>query len=1060
MATGFLLLKKKRLNSRQMKAFCSERLVFNILRLIEQQDLGTEHVRMINEFVKEEVLEYLILKYPKSEEKEVNQNFKRVLKPVDNLSSNENDLVFRSGVGFKHSPDANYNSKIMEFLNFVISLPDTPVELEGQTVPLEDLFHEEVGSFFRRIEDEEELKLLQFEGRSNEEEAEMFRPVLQKVKEFIGIKSQRAEKVRGYSKYETDRKLTKNIEPFTKKEIQEGNLDFKHPALMRIVVKWCQELENNYSSIFQRRGPFRAVDGSEKFLESWHLGRLEECLAGEKECVRESMKLILQNNYDQQRLLAKDDAFEGIGYFSEFEAKTGIFNARAYKNSKVYLITYLNALIHGLLKASSESGANVNLVSFNVGDLLRSRCSSKEVEVIALYQGVLKANRCCPEVFKVVSVRNRLAYVTKDILINILYRNRLVIEMQLGINGDQSAFIESSNKLNHFIYELQRGSFGPLAELGSMWMTVDPRAEYYQSKAEKLKSSMKKEAGDRGHECTMKEIELTLPFKCSLCFKYVSSSRTKKHRSCQECQRTVCFKCIVRKAQNYWELKELFPSLKGYQELEDYTIFRGGSPLPRVGFILEIKSKDAEPQRYQLLEKDDMHMLFTKDGTGKIKLITEFPSREQLAYARLLNYYLVMQPMEQEPEFLETEEVHKKYFLPRYLGEATSKEHESILINFYGARDNVLSEFEGRKFARVRNLNAMENSLTSVAAVARPFPELELVVLSNNSIELITSEECALLKNTTEIHLSENPLRSISEDIGTLTQLKALYLNQNEMEALPESLCRCKELVTISLYDCKLLQTLPKDIGHLAKLTSIDLSFCQSLQFLPDSMRELENLKSLDCAYAEKLAHLPSSVAKWKKLESLNLLDCKSLESLPDDIGECSALENLLLAGCKALKSIPKSFGALRNLKEELSLGSHDHIDRLPAELGNHRQLSCLEIKEWDSLTTVSACIGSLASLKEIYIIDCWNLESLPDVLGGCQQLSCLEILNNSRLTHLPKSLCKCRSLTTLRLDQAKAFQELPEMLGACEQLRELQIADCPSLEELPGSLGRCLKLS
>ena len=266
-ATSFLLFKKQKLNSRQMKAFCSERIVFNILRLIQEHDLGTEHVRMINEFLKGEVLDYLILKYPKSEEKEINQNFKKVLKPVDNLSSNENDLVFRSGVSFRFSQDANYNSEIMKFLNFVISLPDTPIELDDQhTISLENLFHEEVGNFFRRIEDEEGLKLMKSEDEGKENEPEMFKPFFHKIKEFIGIKSQYAEKVRAYSKYETDRKLSRNIEPFTEREIQEGNLDFKNPALMRIVVKWCQELEKNYSSIFQRREPFRGLNGSEKFL--------------------------------------------------------------------------------------------------------------------------------------------------------------------------------------------------------------------------------------------------------------------------------------------------------------------------------------------------------------------------------------------------------------------------------------------------------------------------------------------------------------------------------------------------------------------------------------------------------------------------------------------------------------------------------------------------------------------------------------------------------------------------------------------------------------------------
>ena len=57
--------------------------------------------------------------------------------------------------------------------------------------------------------------------------------------EYMEGRRDYAEKVKIYSKYETDRKLSKNIERFTAKEIEEGYLDFKSPALMRLVVKWC-----------------------------------------------------------------------------------------------------------------------------------------------------------------------------------------------------------------------------------------------------------------------------------------------------------------------------------------------------------------------------------------------------------------------------------------------------------------------------------------------------------------------------------------------------------------------------------------------------------------------------------------------------------------------------------------------------------------------------------------------------------------------------------------------------------------------------------------------------
>ena len=67
----------------------------------------------INKFFEGDVLNYIILKYPKSEDKEVNQTFKNKVVEVNNLSHNSNDLVHRSGVKFQFREDGNYNSEIM-----------------------------------------------------------------------------------------------------------------------------------------------------------------------------------------------------------------------------------------------------------------------------------------------------------------------------------------------------------------------------------------------------------------------------------------------------------------------------------------------------------------------------------------------------------------------------------------------------------------------------------------------------------------------------------------------------------------------------------------------------------------------------------------------------------------------------------------------------------------------------------------------------------------------------------------------------------------------------------
>ena len=121
-----------------------------------------EEVKEINNFLGGDVLNFVILKYPKSEDKEVNQTFQNKVREIINLSDNSNDLVYRSGVKFEFRQDANYNSEIMKFLNYVVSLPDQKIEIGKKKETLEDLFHKEFQNFFKRIQSEKKLKKMKF----------------------------------------------------------------------------------------------------------------------------------------------------------------------------------------------------------------------------------------------------------------------------------------------------------------------------------------------------------------------------------------------------------------------------------------------------------------------------------------------------------------------------------------------------------------------------------------------------------------------------------------------------------------------------------------------------------------------------------------------------------------------------------------------------------------------------------------------------------------------------------------------------------------------------------
>lgn len=63
---------------------------------------------------------------------------------------------------------------------------------------------------------------------------------------------------------------------------------------------------------------------------------------------------------------------------------------------------------------------------------------------------------------------------------NIMYYNSIVIEVQLGINEKQSEFSICASKFQHYIYELQRSSFGPISEMCNIWWTLDERGRFYR----------------------------------------------------------------------------------------------------------------------------------------------------------------------------------------------------------------------------------------------------------------------------------------------------------------------------------------------------------------------------------------------------------------------------------------------------------------------------------------------------------------------------------------------------------------------------------------------------
>ena len=81
------------------------------------------------------ILEFVLLKYPQTEQRDVNKRLKEALSElqVNNLQNDDYDLIEASKVKFSFKEDGDYTSEIMQFFNYLIDLPSKPYKNTGMT---------------------------------------------------------------------------------------------------------------------------------------------------------------------------------------------------------------------------------------------------------------------------------------------------------------------------------------------------------------------------------------------------------------------------------------------------------------------------------------------------------------------------------------------------------------------------------------------------------------------------------------------------------------------------------------------------------------------------------------------------------------------------------------------------------------------------------------------------------------------------------------------------------------------------------------------------------------
>ena len=163
-----------------------------------------------------------------------------------------------------------------------------------------------------------------------------------------------------------------------------------------------------------------------------------------------------------------------------------------------------------------------------------------------------------------------------------------------------------------------------------------------------------------------------------------------------------------------------------------------------------------------------------------------------------------------------------------------------------------------------------------------------------------------------ELDLEACGISELPKRLGDLLSLKILRLDQNPIDALPDSNGRLRNLEELSLYYAWTLARLPETIGGLSSLRSLRLDGTQ-LRRLPASVAQLELLQILTTSHA-RLTSLP----ELGRLGALEILDASAnqLTDLPAGLDHLPFLhqvdvrENPLPA--KLAKSLPRGWSVDR----------------------------------------------------------------------------------------------------------------------------------------------------
>ncbi len=208
------------------------------------------------------------------------------------------------------------------------------------------------------------------------------------------------------------------------------------------------------------------------------------------------------------------------------------------------------------------------------------------------------------------------------------------------------------------------------------------------------------------------------------------------------------------------------------------------------------------------------------------------------------------------------------------------------LLNYKGQN---LTQFPPslRENTHISNLNLDNNKNSSIPDWIGEFTNLKVLYLNENQINDI--EVLTTLPNLEVLHLSANQINFIPESIANLTHLKRLFINNNHITHLPDTICNLLLLHVLLVANNK-LTVIPSCIGQLKQLKTLNL-FDNSITAIPKGIANLGSLNYLQLSKNE-ITELPESIGNIHSVTTFEIFS-NELKVLPPQLSQLKNLKSL-----------------------------------------------------------------------------------------------------------------------------------------------------------------------